>query len=84
MGCFDNGIHRTSVAIKHNELDQINQNEAETQTVWETERGDKSESWRVAAIIGGESSFSLCLLALVASSWLLVAAAQPQGSVTVN
>lgn len=48
------------------------------------QRGSSSDSWRVAVIMRGKLGLSVCPLASAASSWLLVAAAQPQGSVTVN
>lgn len=80
MGSFDDKIHLTFLPIKHIELNQMNQNGAECR-LCVRRRGNESESLRVAAIMRGESGFSV---SAVASSWLLVAAAQPQGHVTVN
>ncbi len=81
MGCFDNGIHLTFVPIKNSELNQINQNGAETQTVCETER--KRER-KLEGSSDNERRVQPRCVSAVASSWLLVVAVQPQGPVTVN
>lgn len=81
MGCFDNGIHLAFGPIRHNELNQINQNGAETQTVCKTER--KRER-KLEGSEDNERRVRLLCVSVVASSWVLVAAAQPQGPVTVN
>lgn len=81
MLCFDNEIHLTFMAIRHSELNQINQREAETLTVCKTER---KQERKLEGSYNNEGRVWLLCVSAVASSWLLVAAAQPQGPVTVN